>query len=225
MYDTFRKINHITISGCIVRDAVIDGAFALFRLAHNLVSGEKTIFLDCRLYLHGDQKPPIEILRRGSKVILDGSFSFRRSREIIDVEKVEKNEPELRVRSDGSRHLALQRVNRIELDAMYCAKPVIGKYGNFARFRLRHNLDQVNTVIKEGVMFPEEDGRLPLSLLQEDCHVVVSGRLNLNTYRNPDGDQEIVVDSIRMAEHEEGDIQMPAQNAEPQAEATGYAQA
>ena len=225
MYGNFRKFNHITISGCVVRDAVIDGAFAVFRLAHNLVSGGKTIFLDCNLYFHGDKKPPMDILRRGSKVIVDGSFSFRRSREIIEVEKVVENEPEMRVRSDGSRYLALQRINRVELDAAFCSKPIIGKYGNVARFRLRHNLDQVNTIVRDGVMFPKEGERLPVSLLQEDCHIVVSGRLNLNTYRNTEGEQEIVVDSIRLDEREEQAVPAQARIAEQLPEAAGHTRA
>lgn len=198
----YKKVNNIRISGCIVRDATFRGnSFASFRVAHNVSAKGGTLFYDCEMYVYGGKKLPVELLKKGSKVILEGKVDSRRMTNYINVENVVANELQMTVLSNGEKKAALERANCVELNGEICNQPFFGRNDAVVRFRFRHELDQVNSVFFNCVMFASDaDGKLPAELLREGNSVVVKGRLSLNTFRNPEGDTELIVESIRAAE-------------------------
>lgn len=214
------ETNHIAISGCLVRDAVISpqGNMADFRIAHNLTSGGKTLFFNCSMYVYGDKTLPRELLVKGSKVIVEGALFDKKRENCIKVESVTENAVQMTVMSNGFKKASLQRVNRVEFDCEITSNPFFGKSGDVARFYVLHKIDQLNFFAKNCVMFrPDEDeGRLPKALLQKDARVVISGRLSLNTWRNPDGEEEVIVENIRAVEPDPDEI--PAAQTAPEEE-------
>lgn len=199
---SYKSVNNIRISGCIVKDATFRGnSFANFRIAHNVSAKGGTLFYDCEMYVYGKKKLPVELLKKGSKVILEGKFDSRRRTNYINVENVVANELRMTVLSNGEKKAALSRVNQVELNGEICAQSYFGRNNVVVRFRILHRLDQVNSIIKDCVMFASDaDGKLPVELIQSGGAVVIRGREGLNTYRNPDGDEEIIVDEISAAE-------------------------
>ena len=199
---SYKKVNRVQISGCIIRDATFQGSsIALFRVAHNLTSKNGTIFFDCKMYVYGGKTLPVELLKKGSKVIVEGSLQNKGRENLVYVDSVVANEPQMTVMSNGEKKAALSRVNQVELNGEICAQPYYGRNNVVVRFRILHRLDQVNSIVKDCVMFASDaDGKLPVELIQTGCAVVVRGRFGLNTYRNPDGDEEIIVDDISAAE-------------------------
>ena len=216
----YKKINHIRISGCIVRDATFRSEnYAEFRLAHNVSSQAGTIFFNCRFYVYGGKKIPAEILKKGSKVIVEGSLDERKHERMIEVENVIANELRMTVLSNGEKKAALGRANSIELNGEICSRPYFGRNNVVVRFRISHEMDQLNKLIEDCVMFASDvNGKLPMALLQQENSVVIKGRFNLNTYRNPEGETEIIVEEISAAERIEKDI-APAEKATVPAEA------
>ena len=198
----YENVNNLRISGCIVRDATFRGnSFASFRIAHNVSAKAGTLFYDCEMYVFGEKKLPVELLKKGSKVIIEGKFDSRRMTNYIKVENVVANEMQMTVLSNGEKKAALERANCVELNGEICNAPRFGKNNAVVRFLLRHELDQVNGVFLDCVMFASDtDGKLPTDLLREGNSVVVKGRLSLNTFRNPEGDKELIVESMRAAE-------------------------
>lgn len=198
----YKDVNSLRISGCIVRDATFRGnSFASFRIAHNVSAKAGTLFYDCEMYAFEEKKLPVELLKKGSKVIIEGKFDSRRMTNYIRVERVVANEMQMTVLSNGEKKAALERANCVELNGEICNPPFYGRNNVVVRFRFRHELDQVNSVFFKCVMFASDiDDTLPTELLREGNSVVVKGRLSLNTFRNPEGEEELIVESMMPAE-------------------------
>lgn len=218
MSTEYKKINRVSISGGLVRDAEIssDNTVAAFRVAQNLSSTGKTIFHNCHMYVYGGKTLPTELLTRGSKVIIDGRLSLKRGESVIEVENVRANQLQMTVQSNGNRKASLQRVNRIEIDGKVCDGVMVGRGGEVVRFHVIHKPDYLNFINLTCVMFkPDDDGDLPMDLIKKDTPVVITGRLSLNTFRNPAGEVEVIVEKIVENTEQEEAPQADAEEVPP----------
>ena len=190
MTDKPDLLNGIHLTGRVIDEPLRAQQFLWFRLSRTRTAKEPSQLFQCRIYIPPGEVPAKNIQYKGDIIEVKGTLHFgtfqsphgRHVDNLIEVEETRLAEGEPK--------------NSIKLNGTIYGEPAFGRENKSVRFTIDYHNGMCG-FSKRCVMFAPKDGRtLPMAILKANAEIAIHGHFFMNTFNNPNGSEEIIVDEM-----------------------------